>query len=150
MAHALEKTRRARPKPILPPVNVTVLHRIMVDVIDAGPVMTMRLDNPVKAVEPDLSSSLIVFAVPIVGRASVQESNLVAQCFDAFGSDEYVVVIRQNAPGVDAGRKLFTGAQQISFKVAHSFVTHADMMFVFEAGSGDEELPLPKKIQVRR
>ena len=71
------------------------------------------------------------------------------QGFKVVGSDEHVVMIRQHAPSVSAGRKFLTGAQQISFKVGHSFMAQADMVFVFEAGSGDEELSLPDEIQVR-
>src|SRR3989442_13030952 len=81
-AHTLEKFHRARPQPILPVVDIAVVNRIVMDIIDAGPKVPMRFDHAIEAVEPNLSAALIFFAIPIEGCAPVQPPQLVSQRFD--------------------------------------------------------------------
>jgi len=88
-----------------------MVHRIVMDVIDAGPKVPMRLDHAVETVEPDFSTTLILFAISVEGCAPVQPPHLVSQCFDVIGSYEHVVMVRQDAPGVNAGGKLLAHAQ---------------------------------------
>jgi hypothetical protein len=52
--------------------DVTVVNRIVMDVIDAGPKMTMRFDHAIKAIEPYLPPALILLTIPVVRRTSVQ------------------------------------------------------------------------------
>ena len=63
---------------------------------------------------------------------------------------QHMVVIRQDAPGINAGGKLFAGRQQVSFKTGHPFMGQTDVMLMLVASSGNEELPQPVEFHVRR
>ena len=76
------------------------------DIIDAGPKVPMRFDHPIEAVEPNLSAALILSTIPIVRGTSMHPSQLMPQRFNIVGSNEHVVVVRQNASGVSADREL--------------------------------------------
>ena len=63
-AHSFEEFCGARPGPILPFVSVSVMRRIVVNVIHGSPEMAVRFDLAVKAIVPDLSPAAMVFAIP--------------------------------------------------------------------------------------
>ena len=48
------------------------------------------------------------------------------QFLDPVGPNQQVIVIRQNAPGVDCRRKLSADIQQGSFTFSHPFVSCSD------------------------
>jgi len=131
-------------------VNVAVLNRVVVYVVYSRPKVPMRFNRSIYAIEPNLSAALILLAVPGVRGTPMQQAQLVSQCFDVFGSQKHVIVIRQNAPGISAGGKLFASRKQISLEARQSFMVRADMVFVLEAGSRNEELPRPFEFHVGR
>ena len=63
----------------------------------------------------------------------MQESKLAQKRLNVIGSNQCMVVVRQDTPGIVTGCKLFARGQQGSLKAGHSLVTESDVVFVFVA-----------------
>src|SRR4030095_16188549 len=119
MPHALYKVRSARPWPVLPFLHVTVLNRIVVNIVNAGPKMFMRLYAAVHAVVPHLSSSLIILAVPFEGCAAMKTAELFSEFLKAISLYQEMVMIWQDTPGISICRKLCANFKQQAFILSH-------------------------------
>jgi hypothetical protein len=62
-----DKTSAAGKRPILPLLNITVGHRIVMNVIQCRPEMPVRFHSRFGAIKPGLAPSPVVFTIPVTG-----------------------------------------------------------------------------------
>src|SRR5258708_15333186 len=60
-----------------------------------------------------------------------------------------MVMIRENAPGIHASRKLRARIQQCAFTFSHSFRSDSDYVFVLVTRAGDHELKKTREFPMR-
>ena len=85
------------------------MDRIVVYVIHGCPEVAFRSNRPLEAVMPDLSPSLLLLPIPGEGRASVKLPQLLTEYLDVLRFEKYVVMIWQDAPGIDLRPGLAAG-----------------------------------------
>ena len=87
-----------RIRPVAPFVDVTMFHRIIVDVVQCREVMTLASHDSVSAPKPDLATLFVVFFVDLERRAPVKLALGFGEGFDVGDFYEDVVVVGQDDP----------------------------------------------------
>jgi hypothetical protein len=63
---------RAAPRPIRPAIYISVSHRIMMNIIQCRPVMSIRTHRALDSTEENFSPASLLFSVPSVRSAAVK------------------------------------------------------------------------------
>src|SRR4030095_1600206 len=108
MADALKEFTSARPGPVLPAFNVSMMNRIVMYVIQRHPKVSLGFHRAFEAVVPALSSSSAVISIPLKGRAPMELAQGSTQILDVFGHNQDMIVIREHTPRVDVGAEFTT------------------------------------------
>src|SRR5262245_16019654 len=90
---------------------------------------------------PHLPPLTVLFAVPAMGRASVQPSQRSEQCLHLRGMDEEMVMVRQYDPSEDLLGCSLIGFKQLRFEFGHSRRIQTDDGLVPVACRGDQVHP---------
>src|SRR4029077_19284134 len=93
--------RRAAPRPIRPALHISVSHRIMMNVIQCCPIVSIRTHRALHSPEENFSTASLFFGIPRTRSAAVKPSQLIDQTFDVCRLNERGVMIRQYAPCED-------------------------------------------------
>ena len=80
--------------PFAPFVNISVLHGVVVNVVQSGEAVTLASHHSIGAAEPDLATLLVVIFVDLVLCASVKQALCFCERLDLGNLDEDVVVVR--------------------------------------------------------
>src|SRR5687768_5867697 len=67
---------RARKGPLRPGIHVTMLYRVVVDVVDRRPEVLGVLHRPIGNGVPDFTSARFLFAVPLERGAAVKQAKV--------------------------------------------------------------------------
>lgn len=134
----IEEVFRARPGPVLPFIDVAVMNRVVMNVIQARPKVPLRSDESLESVKPALAATLIVLAIPFERRAPVKLAELFQQRFDLFRAQQNVVVIGQETPGVNVRPEIGAGFHQFLLTLGHSLICLADNVAMFVTGGRDQ------------
>ena len=78
----------------------------------------------------------------------MQQSQLLQEGFNTVRSNQHMLVVRQNAPGIGGGCKLLAYCQQINLKMGYAFLPQSDVGLMFVATGGDGELALTDVIEM--
>ncbi len=94
----------ATPRPVGPPHDITMMDRVVVNVVEGGPEVAVRTHRALDGTEEHFAATGVLFAVPRVRSSSVMAAELTQEDEDIGSLDERVVVIRQHAPSVNLTR----------------------------------------------
>lgn len=132
-ANSFNKLCRTRPNPLLPFLDVPVMNRVVMNVIQRGPKMTLRSDLTVKTAIPDLTPSLFVFTIPLKRRSSMKAPEFATQGLNTLTPHQHVIVIRQNAPRINLRGVLLADSENSFLTITQAFRSFASDWCVFRS-----------------
>jgi len=97
-----------------------------------------------------LFAACLLFAVPRMRSAAVQQTQIVQQEFYVRRFDQRVIMIGQNAPRKRSARVRREHSQQVAREIIHAFHTVADVIMVFKTRRRNEETQMSKVRPMRR
>ena len=100
----------------------------------------MLFRSPLDGAMEHLPTARAFLAVPSMAGASVKTPEFMEQLEDVGRFHQGMIMIWQNAPGDGAGCVLLKHVEECSGEAIHALRRVADVMRVFIAGSGDEEM----------
>src|SRR6266480_68630 len=124
-------------RPVLPPLHIAVVNRIIVDVIHRRPEMRVVAHVTLRRAAPDLSASREFLAVPLERQPPVHPAKVRQHGQNLSGFDERMVMVRQDTPSMDQSLPLCQDSEQCVAECLHPFAVLPDVVPVLEASSGD-------------
>lgn len=146
----LQIFRRAAPGPFCPQPHVTMMDRVVVNVINRREEVPLRTHEPLGGPVKHLSAARVFLAIPGVAGASMETPEFVQEFEDMGGFHQRVIVIRQHVPGNGVGGVLFEDIEQRGREVVHALQGKSDVVRVFVAGCGDEKMQMGVVRTMRR
>lgn len=119
-------------------------------VIQCRPEVPLRSHCSLCGLEEDLAAACVLLSIPGVRCATMKPAQLVQKGEDVGGSNQHVVMIRQDAPREDPAVAGGKHAQQIPREGVQTRWAVADMGLVFKTHGGDMEMLAAGTSTVRR
>ena len=88
-------------------LHLTVVYRVVVNIIECSPEMSFGFHWPFETVVPDFATTLIIGTVPFKRRAAMKLTKFLAQFLDTLGFYENVVMVGKYAPCINPRTKFF-------------------------------------------
>lgn len=138
------------PRPLLPLLNIAMLNRIVMHIVDRGPEMSIRTHLAVRTTTPNFAPATALFAVPLITRSAMQNAQCSFQWFESPGADDQVIVIGKEAPGVEGMQEWGNRLEQIRRERLHALTRMADDGSVLVAGAREDVLVQARRGPMRR
>ncbi len=140
--HRFQIPMGAAPGPFGPKLHISVVNGIIMDVIRRRPEMPFGSNRSIRGAMEYLSASSVLLSIPSMGSASVKSSQFANQAQHIFGFDERMVMVGQDAPGVENRSVLGEYSEQRQAKNVHSRLGHSDMVGVLVTRGRDVEVQM--------
>ena len=132
--------RRAAPRPFCPESHITMMHRVVVNVVDRGKEMPFRAHESFHRPVKNLPPAGAFLAIPGMTGSPVKSSEFAQDLEDVWGFNQCVIVVRQDRPCKSARGVLMQHVEECGTKPVHPLWRVSDVVGMLIAGSGDEEM----------
>src|SRR5439155_14149370 len=136
-SHFGEVFLSAGERPVLPPLHIAVVNRIIVDVIHRRPEMRVVAHVTLRRAAPDLSASREFLAVPLERQPPVHPPKVRQHGQNLSGFDQRMVMVRQDTPSMNQSLALCKDAEQCVAECLHPFAVLPEVVPMLEASRGN-------------